>query len=76
MSVCLSLCGGACVGVEGCSMHQNVCLLTAPSEDDVEKPGKAVPSPVLTPLPAIQLLSVSPFPILWPLVPACHCLSL
>lgn len=30
MSVCLSLSGGACVGVEGCSMHQNMCLLAAP----------------------------------------------
>lgn len=30
MSVCLSLCGGACVGVEGCSMHQNMCLLAVP----------------------------------------------
>lgn len=29
MSVCLSLCGGACVGVEGCGMHQNMCLLAA-----------------------------------------------
>ena len=30
MSVCLSLCGGACVWVEGCSMHQNMCLLAVP----------------------------------------------
>lgn len=29
MSVCLSLCGGAGVGVEGCGMHQNMCLLAA-----------------------------------------------
>lgn len=29
MSVCLSLCGGGCAGVEGCGMHQNMCVPAA-----------------------------------------------
>lgn len=73
MSVCLSLCGGACVGGGGLQHapeHVPACCSV-----DVEKPGKDVPFPVLAPLPAIQVLSVSPFPILWLLIPA-YCCSL
>lgn len=50
------LCGGG--GLQHAPEH----VPARCSDDDAEKPGKAVPSPVLALLPAIQFLSVPHFP--------------
>lgn len=62
---CLSLCGGGCVGAEGCGKHQNMCV---PSALVAWRKSGGRLSPSLVPLaPQLRTLSCWPLNITWPL---------
>lgn len=72
VSVCLGLCGGGCVGAEGCGTHQNMCVRACLSGGLEGEEGKSVPFPVPAPSTLRTSLPLTPNPAShpWSSVPA------